>query len=119
MRLGPLVAALLLLCVVAEMVRRRRLREEFSWMWVLAAGGALVLSASAKARALLGTLLGTEHDTHTAVISVGLLFLAGICLDLSSKVSRLANQQKTLAQDLSRLHKQVDDLDPAEPPETV
>jgi len=113
--IAPFVAALVLLCVVAELVRRRRLREEFSWMWILAASGALVLSASSQARHWLGALLGTDDDTHTSIITLGLVFLAGICLDLSSKVSRLANQQKTLAQDLSRLHKQVDDLEPRAP----
>jgi hypothetical protein len=114
-RIVPLVAALALLLVVAELVRRRRLREEFSWMWILAAAGALVLSVSAQSRESLGALLGTQDDTHTAVITLGLLFLAGICLDLSSKVSRLANQQKTLAQDLSRLRKQVDDCEAPAP----
>ncbi len=110
MHIAPLLAALILLLVVGELVRRRRLREEFSWMWILAAGGALVLSLSARSRELLGKLLGTGDDTHTSVIAVALLFLAGICLDLSSKVSRLAGGQKTIAQDLSRLRKEVRDL---------
>ena len=100
----------MLLLVVGELVRRRRLREEFSWMWILAATGALTLSVSATMREMLGRLLGTGSDTHTSVIAVGLLFLAGICLDLSSKVSRLAGGQKTIAQDLSLLRKQLDDL---------
>jgi len=109
-RLVPLIAALTLLIGVGELVRRRRLREEFSWMWILAAGGALVLSVSASIRELLRNLLGTGSDTHASITAVGLLFLAGICLDLSSKVSRLAGGQKTIAQDLSRLRKEVDDL---------
>ena len=79
-------------------------------MWILAASGALLLSISATMREILGSLLGTGSDTHTSVIAVGLLFLAGICLDLSSKVSRLAGGQKTIAQDLSLLRKEVDDL---------
>ena len=84
-------------------------------MWMLAAGGALVLSASSQTREWLASVMGTAGDTHSSVIAIGLLFLAGICLDLSSKVSRLANQQKTLAQDLSRLHKQVEDFEPPAP----
>jgi len=109
-RIAPLLAALTLLIVVGELVRRRHLREEFSWMWILAAGGALLLSISTSMRELLRNILGTGSDTHASIIAIGLLFLAGICLDLSTKVSRLAGGQKTIAQDLSRLRKEVDDL---------
>lgn len=79
-------------------------------MWILAAGGALLLSISTSMRELLRNILGTGSDTHASIIAIGLLFLAGICLDLSTKVSRLAGGQKTIAQDLSRLRKEVDDL---------
>ena len=117
MRIVPLIGALALLLVVGELVRRRRLREEFSWMWILAAAGALLLSISSATRELLRTVLGTGSDTHTSVIAIGLLFLAGICLDLSSKVSRLAGGQKTIAQDLSRIRKELDDLRDNEGPD--
>jgi len=116
-RIAPLLAALTLLIVVGELVRRRHLREEFSWMWILAAGGALLLSISTSMRELLRNLLGTGSDTHASIIAIGLLFLAGICLDLSTKVSRLAGGQKTIAQDLSRLRKEVDDLRGSQEPD--
>ena len=111
MRVLPLIASIALLLAVADLVRRRRLREEFSWMWILGASGALVLSLSETIRQSLGTLLGTEDDTRTTIVATGLVFLAAICLDISTKVSRLANQQKKLAQDLGRLGKQVTDLE--------
>ncbi|HCP46085.1 MAG TPA: DUF2304 domain-containing protein, partial [Deltaproteobacteria bacterium] len=43
MRVLPLLASIALLIAVADLVRRRRLREEFSWIWILGAAGALVL----------------------------------------------------------------------------
>ncbi|HCP45186.1 MAG TPA: hypothetical protein DIU15_04045 [Deltaproteobacteria bacterium] len=69
-----------------------------------------MLSLSEAARLGLGSLLGTSDNTHITLVAAGLLFLAGVCLDISTKVSRLANQQKNLAQDLARLGKRVEDL---------
>ena len=110
MRVLPLLASIALLIAVADLVRRRRLREEFSWIWILGASGALVLSLSETARLGLGGILGTTGNTPTTLVAAGLLFLAGVCLDISTKVSRLANQQKNLAQDLARIGKSVEDL---------
>ncbi len=109
MLLVPLLASLALAAAVMELVRRRRLREEFSWLWVGGALGALVLSVSEAARDGLADLLNMEPAN--ALLAVGLVFMAGVCLDISTKVSKLANQQKNLAQDLARLDKRLSDLE--------
>ena len=81
---------------------RRRLREEFSVLWVVGASGALGLSIWDYGRTHLAALLGTTEEG--ALLATASLFLAGICLDMSTKVSRLANQQKHLVQELSLIH---------------
>jgi len=105
----PLVASLALALAVIDLVRRRRLREEFSWIWGCGATGALVLSLWEAAREGLGRLLGT--DAEGGALAAGLLFLVLVCLDLSTKVSRLANQNKNLAQQLARSAKRLADLE--------
>jgi hypothetical protein len=112
-KLLPLLGSLALALTVIELVRRRRLREEFSWLWVVGASGALILSAWEGARAGLADLLGT--DRQTAVLTVCLLFVVLVCLDISTKVSKLANQQKNLAQGLARMEKRLADLEGSPP----
>ena len=109
MRLLPLVASVALALAVIDLVRRRRLREEFSWLWVLGSAGALVLSAWEGARQALASAL--DVDRPTAVLVVCGLFLALVALDISTKVSKLANQQKNLAQGVARLEKRLADLE--------
>jgi hypothetical protein len=109
MRPVPLLLALILLVAVIDLVRRRHLREEFSWLWVLGAGAALVLGAWAGARAAIAHVLGV--DEGLAMVSLGLLFLVLVALDISTKVSRLANHQKSLAQSLGRIEKRLGDVE--------
>jgi hypothetical protein len=103
------VASIALAAAVIELVRRRRLREEFSWLWVLGSGGALVLSIWEGGRDGLGRLMGTNPET--AVLTTGLVFLVLVALDISTKLSRIANQQKNLAQGHTRLDKRLVDLE--------
>ena len=105
----PIIASVALLLAVLDLVRRRRLREEFSGIWVAGATGALILSAWGGARKELAELLGTSEQT--ALVAAAALFLALVCLDISTKVSRLANQQKNLVQEIARLEKRIADLE--------
>ncbi len=112
LKLLPLVLSLAVSATVLDLVRRRRLREEFSWMWILGGAAALVLGLWERARMGLAGWLGT--DGEGAVLTLAVLFLALICLDISTRVSRLANQQKNLAQGLARLEKRLSDVEGAE-----
>ena len=113
MRVVPLLVSLILLAAVIDLVRRRRLREEFSWLWVVGAAGALVLGAWEDAREAFARAMGV--DEGMAVIALGVIFLVLIALDVSTKVSRLANHQKSLAQSVGRLEKRVSDLEQRPP----
>jgi len=108
-RLLALIASLSLLAAVLELVRRRRLREEFSVLWVAGAGGAFCLSIWGSGRAKLAAVLGTSEES--ALLATAALFMALICLDISTKVSRLANQQKHLVQELARMEKRIADVE--------
>lgn len=114
MRLLPAALGVVVLVIVLDLVRRRRLREEFSWIWVAGGFGALSLAVIADARRAVAAILGL--DEAVAALVSALLFLAVVALDLSTQVSRLLNQQKNLAQDLGRLDKRVGDLEERDPP---
>jgi len=107
-RFFAVTMATLLLIIVVDMVRRRQLREEYSWLWILAGAAILLLAAWPRALATVTVLIGAGTHT-TAVFTFGILFLIVVCIHLCSKLSRIDHQLKELSQALAiRGAEQVD-----------
>lgn len=106
----PFALAILLLAVVLDLVRRRRLREEFSWLWALGATAMFFLALWPTGRKRVARLLDSSNE-GTGVLLLAILFLCGVVLHLSTRVSSLANQSRVLAQHVARLEKRAEDLE--------
>ncbi len=89
-----------LLIFIIETVRRRKLREEYAWLWVLIGTIILVLALWPALLQLITGLLGIELPVNT-VFFFGLMFMFFINLHFSVKVSQLTNQVKRLTQELA------------------
>ena len=101
------VAAVVLLLVVFELIRSRRLRERYALLW-LATG--LVLVALSAWRGGLNTIagwLGVRGYPPAVLFAVGLLFVILVLLHYSTVISRLADQNTVLAQRLALLEARV------------
>jgi hypothetical protein len=105
-----IVAALALMLAVLELVRRRRLREEYSMLWLLTAVAVVVLAGSRELLASLSALMGI-HYPPSALMVIGFGFLTLTTLHYSSVVSRLSDENKTLAQEMAILRWQVGALE--------
>jgi hypothetical protein len=94
------IASVLLLLVILELVRSRRLRERYALLWLLTAVVLLVLSAW---RGLLGTLADAVgiYYPPSALFVLGSLFILGVLLHYSTVISRLSDQNTILAQRLA------------------
>jgi hypothetical protein len=96
-----IVTALMLL-VVLELVRRRRLAERYALLWMSVAVVLLVL-------AIWNDLLGSAADLVGIDLASNALFLAAfglafvLLLHFSVATSRLAEETKILAQEVARL----------------
>jgi hypothetical protein len=101
-----ILGSAVLLLVVLEMVRRRRLQERYALVWL---GSALVLLGLAAWRGGLGKvsdLLGIAYPPN-ALFFVAFAFVLLLLLHFSAVVSRLADQSKVLAQRLALLEERV------------
>src|SRR3954454_6734269 len=101
-----ILGSLVLLLVVLEMVRRRRLQERYALVWL---GSALILLALAAWRDGLGRvsdLLGIAYPPN-ALFFIAFAFVLLLLLHFSSAVSRLADQSKILAQRIALLEQRV------------
>lgn len=104
-----LIVLVILLVAVVELVRRRRLREEYSWLWI----GACLLGIGVACIGPLRTFLaGFVPDAVDAQLMLVLasIFLVALCLYFSIQVSSQSNRIKNLAQEVALLRKAVVDL---------
>jgi hypothetical protein len=99
-----------LLIIVFELVRRRRLLERYSLLWLLAA---LVLLLLAVFSDLLGQLSGAigVATPSNALFAVAIGFLVLLVLHFSVSVSRLTDETKVLAQRLAIAEERIRRLD--------
>jgi hypothetical protein len=103
--------SIVLLLVVFELIRSRRLRERYALLW-LATG--LVLVALSAWRGGLNTIarwLGVRSYPPAVLFAVGLLFVILVLLHYSTVISRLADQNTILAQRLALLESRVAERD--------
>jgi hypothetical protein len=101
------VASILLLVVVFELIRSRRLRERYALLWLLTG---LVLLALSVWRGGLNTIAGWFGVTGyppAVLFAVGSLFVILVLLHYSTVISRLSDQNTILAQRLALLEERL------------
>jgi hypothetical protein len=105
-QLFVIIAGITLALFILEMVRRRRLREEYSWFWILAAIAYFLVAIWPELAEWVAKLIGST-STVSAFSFLGFLFLFLICVQLSVQLSRLMEQNKNLAQQIAVLDGEV------------
>ena len=96
-QLVAVIAAGLLLLVVLELVRRRRLMERYALLWLLSAIVLLALAAWRGGLEVISKTLGIAYPPN-ALFVVGFAFILLLLLHFSQAVSALSDQTKVLAQ---------------------
>lgn len=101
--------SIILFIVIIDLVRRRKIREEYSWLWLLTGGAIIVLSVWYDLLLFITRLVGAVLPTST-LFFFGLLFLMAISLYYSTKISSLHDHVKDLAQHVAILQTEVKKL---------
>jgi hypothetical protein len=94
--------ALGIVFLILELVRKRRLREEYSWLWLLTAVALLLAVLWYDLLFILSRTIGAVSTVST-VFFMGMLFLMLLCLQFSVRLSRMTEQIKTLGQKIALL----------------
>ena len=105
------VAAVILLLVILELIRSRRLQERYALLWLLTGIVILVLAAWRGALARLADLVGIAYPPN-ALFLVAFGFVLVLLLHFSLAVSRLSDQSKVLAQRVGMLQPSGDPRQP-------
>ncbi len=108
-KMVALVVSIGLLLLILELVRRRKLREEYSWLWVLTASTILLLTAWFGLLKWITALIGAIVPAST-IFMLAFLFLIFISLHFSVVISKLTNRNIELAQRYALLELELNEI---------
>jgi hypothetical protein len=114
LQIVSIVVTLALLFVVLELIRRRKLMERYSLLWLATA---LILLAMAVFTPLLGAIsnaVGIATPSN-ALFAAAVAFLALLVLHFSTTISRLTDESKVLAQRLALAEERLQRVEAGEP----
>ena len=97
------------LFLVLELIRRGRLKERYSLLWLFSSLVLLILSLSRGLLEFLSRQVGIYYPPSLLFL-IAFVFLLLITLHFSAVISGLSEKNKRLAQDIALLRQALDEL---------
>ena len=104
-----LIVSAMVFVIVIDMVRKRRLREEYSVLWLLTSVLMFVLIFRYELLVSLTDLIGAGLPTTTLFLS-SIIFLMLLSVQFCIKISQLTEQVKILSQDNALMKRDLENL---------
>ncbi|MDD7939054.1 DUF2304 domain-containing protein [Actinomycetospora lutea] len=105
-----IVVAITAVVLVVELLRGRRLRQKYAFLWVVVAGATVVISVSPTLLQRASALLGIAVPSNLLFL-VSLLILFGVSLQLSIEVGVLEEQARRLAEEVGALRLRLEEVE--------
>jgi hypothetical protein len=105
--LATLVAASIVFSVV-ELIRRNKLKEKYSLLWLAASLVILFFSASRRSLETISLLVGIQYPP-SFIFLLATLFLIVINIHFSTVISELSEKNKNLAQEIALLKRVINE----------
>jgi len=97
----------LIFLIIVELVRRRKLKEEYTWLWLVTGVIIFLLVIWYDFLGVVTKLIGAKIET-SALFIFGLLFLILINIWFSVKMSAVVDQVKNLIQEMAILKEEIE-----------
>ena len=108
-KIVALIFGIGLLILIVDLVRRRKLREEYSWLWLMTGSVILLLGLWFDLLKWITHLVGAVISS-SSIFLCAFVFLILISLHFSVVISKLTNQNKALAQQYALLELELNEL---------
>jgi len=105
------IASLLLILIVLELIRGRRLKERYALLWLVTGIVLLVLATWRDGLNTIAGWLGVATYPPAILFAVATLFIIIVLLHYSTVLSQLDDQNTLLAQEVALLRERVDELE--------
>jgi cell division protein FtsW (lipid II flippase) len=103
------IASIVLLLVVFELIRSRRLRERYALLWLLTGAVLLALSAWRGGLNTIARWVGVETYPPAILFAVASFFILAVLLHYATVISNLSDQNSILAQRVALLEQRLDE----------
>lgn len=103
------LVSLLILIIILELVRKRRLREGYSLLWIFVGLGILILNTFPKILFFISEILHLYYLTTMSLISF--LFLLAIILNNSVTISGISETNENLTRSIGMLEFKIRQLE--------
>jgi hypothetical protein len=103
------IVCFLVFFFILYLVRRRKLREEYAWLWLLTSLSLFVFVIKYGWLEAISELIGAVLPTSTLFVGA-LIFLMLLCVQFSVAISKLTKQVKNLVQENALLRTKIEDL---------
>lgn len=113
--IAAFLLALLIVAMVIEMLRRKKLREKYAALWLVVGVATLVLAAFPRLLNIVAEFVGVQLPSNLLFI-MSILMLMGVCLHLSWEISVVEDETRTLAEEVAILRSQIEALPAATMP---
>jgi len=104
-----IIASIVLLLFILELVRKRKIKEEYSWFWLLIGSAIFILVIWYDLLLFITQLIGSETPMTTLFL-FGFLFLLFVNIHYSVKISTFTEQIKRMVQKIGILSKEIEDF---------
>lgn len=110
LQLLAITLSIILLVLVIELIRQRRLREKYALLWFATAIVILILSLKLDLLSFIAKALGIQIASN-ALFLFGIVFLVLIVLGLTITASGLARKNERLAQEFAIFARRIEELE--------
>ena len=111
------IASALLLLIVLELIRGRRLKERYALLWLATGAVLLVLSLWRGGLNTIADWLGVASYPPAILFAAAIMFVIAVLLHYSTVLSRLTDDNVLLAQEVALLRARLDALEAESPRE--
>lgn len=105
------VGSVLLLLIVLELIRGRRLKERYALLWLVTGLVLLVLSAWRGGLNTIAGWLGVGTYPPAILFAAAIMFVIAVLLHYSTVLSKLTDDSVLLAQEVALLRARLDRLE--------
>ena len=110
------VGSVILILIVLELIRGRRLKERYALLWLVTGLALLVLSAWRGGLNTIAGWLGVSGYPPAILFAAAIMFVIAVLLHYSTVLSKLTDDNVLLAQEVALLRTRLDALEGAAAP---
>lgn len=104
-----IVGSILVIILIIHLIRQRKLHEEYSIMWLVGSFVLIIFSVWRRLLDIIAEFVGVYY-APAILLLVGIFFGVLIFLHFTVVISRQADENKIMAQEIALLEARIDEL---------